>query len=507
MKDSPLALTAASEPAHWFLRPDEVLRMPHYTSGNAAEALIDGAAYFAHLAGQLDRLPKGAEVHLAGWRVTASERLQPDLPDSPTIAAQLGRLSARGVRVRALLWRFPFPPIGWLLPRFRDNVVFARQVRARGGEAVLDGRLRRDRPSAHHQKAVVLRAADEVAAYVGGIDLCRGRWDTPAHAGLPKALRGDFDAWHDVMCVVRGAAASQVWENFTERWNDPVPPGWASSPPPPITTPRPNGRPSGQQHVQVLRTLAPGIHPFAPQGEQSIGLAYERAIEQAQHYIYIEDQHVWPSSLTERLRDAAARGVQVVLVMTRQYEVPGLTAYHNTLRARTLERIRQANPENVRAFHLQQAAKGAAIYLHSKLMIVDDRLAIIGSANVSWRSQTNDSELALSIVDGEQVQGQMNGQAVAVSRFARALRLALWGEHLGLEEAVLNDPILALSMWPSGKAGTQRHHAVVHRVPSWQFPVPPLLASLINPHLKPDVPVERSSLFLSLLTRKSNPRR
>lgn len=472
-----------ADPDHWFLGPEAMRRAPHYTSRNAAEALIDGAAYFGHLAAQLEQLGEGDELHLAGWRVTPDQCLRPLEAESPTLSALLRRLSARGVRVRALLWRFPFPPAGWVFPRFRDNVVFARQVRDGGGEAVLDGRLRRDAPSSHHQKAVVLRSRNDVQAYVGGIDLCRGRWDTPAHAGRPKDLQGDFEAWHDVHCVVRGEAASQVWENFTERWNDPTRPGRFDPPPAPVRTPRPTGQACGQQHVQVLRTLAPGIYPFAPQGEQSVRLAYERAIERAEHYIYVEDQLVWPSSLTRRLCAAAGRGVQVILVMTRAYEVPGLLAFHNTLRHRTLERIRGCRYANVHTFHLRQASQAAGIYLHSKLMVVDDRLAIIGSANVSWRSEATDSELALAIVDGERVAGQIAGQPVEVARFAKTLRLALWSEHLGVEEAELDDPIHALAVWPSGRPGTQRHHAVVHRVPFPRLPVPPLLAALMNPHL------------------------
>lgn len=465
-------------------------RTPHYTSGNAAEALIDGAAYFAHLAARLEHLGPGDELHLAGWRTTPSLRLRPGVPGSPTLGEQLAELSGRGVRVRALLWRFPFPPAGWVLPRFRENVTLARQIRAGGGEAVLDGRLRRDVPSSHHQKAVVLRSGDEVQAYVGGTDLCRGRWDTPAHTGLPQQLRGDFGAWHDVQCVVRGAAAAQVWDNFTERWNDRTRPGRFGPPPPLLGTSRPSGLPCGRQHVQVLRTLAPGVYPFAPQGEQSVRLAYERAIERAEHYIYIEDQLAWPSSLTRRLHDAAARGVRVIFVMARQYEVPGLTAFHNTLRHQTLERVRAGNPVNVHTFHLRQASRQGSLYLHSKLMIVDDRLAIIGSANLSWRSQTADSELALSVVDGERVQGRMNGQPVEVTRFARGLRLALWSEHLGLGEETLDDPIVALAAWPHGQVGTQRHHAVNHRVPFPRVPVPGLLARLMNPHLASPVPTQ-----------------
>ncbi|NIS17469.1 MAG: phospholipase, partial [candidate division Zixibacteria bacterium] len=38
-----------------------------------------------------------------------------------------------------------------------------------------------------------------------------------------------------------------------------------------------------------------------------------------------------------------------------------------------------------------------SVYMHSKLMIVDDRLAIMGSANLSNRSMGLDSECCLAI--------------------------------------------------------------------------------------------------------------
>nr|WP_281260179.1 phospholipase D-like domain-containing protein [Deinococcus planocerae] len=112
------------------------------------------------------------------------------------------------------------------------------------------------------------------------------------------------------------------------------------------------------------------------------------------------------------MRDAAARGVQVILVRARVHEVFGLVAFHNALRHRTLEHIRGGGPASVHTIHLRQASRQSVINLHSKLMIVDACLAIIGSANVSCRSKGTASELALSVVDGERVVGRMGGKPV-----------------------------------------------------------------------------------------------
>jgi phospholipase D1/2 len=81
------------------------------------------------------------------------------------------------------------------------------------------------------------------------------------------------------------------------------------------------------------------------------------------------------------------------------------------------------------------------IYVHSKLMIVDDRIALIGSANINDRSMegNRDSEIALIVEDQELIDSTMNGEAVKVGRFSHELRKKLWREHLGFN--TLNDTI------------------------------------------------------------------
>jgi phospholipase D1/2 len=76
------------------------------------------------------------------------------------------------------------------------------------------------------------------------------------------------------------------------------------------------------------------------------------------------------------------------------------------------------------------------LYIHSKLMIVDDRRVIIGSANINDRSQKGDgdSEIALVIEDDDMIDSTMNDQPYQVSRFATTLRRQLYREHLGLIE-------------------------------------------------------------------------
>ncbi|PIA61264.1 hypothetical protein AQUCO_00300651v1 [Aquilegia coerulea] len=87
------------------------------------------------------------------------------------------------------------------------------------------------------------------------------------------------------------------------------------------------------------------------------------------------------------------------------------------------------------------------IYVHSKVMIVDDRMALIGSANINDRSLlgSRDSEIGILIEDKEFVDSSMNGKPWKAGKFSFSLRLSLWSEHLGLhadEIDQISDPVV-----------------------------------------------------------------
>ncbi|KAF5673758.1 phospholipase [Fusarium heterosporum] len=87
------------------------------------------------------------------------------------------------------------------------------------------------------------------------------------------------------------------------------------------------------------------------------------------------------------------------------------------------------NPEDeINAFVSEE------LYIHSKLLIADDRIVICGSANLNDRSQLgdHDSEIAVVIEDPTPVESYMNGRPYTASRFAASLRRYLFRKHLGL---------------------------------------------------------------------------
>lgn len=74
------------------------------------------------------------------------------------------------------------------------------------------------------------------------------------------------------------------------------------------------------------------------------------------------------------------------------------------------------------------------VYVHSKFLIADDRIVIVGSANLNDRSQLGyrDSEIAVIIEDTSRMDSRMNGDAFRVARFATSLRRQLFRRYVGL---------------------------------------------------------------------------
>ena len=89
--------------------------------------------------------------------------------------------------------------------------------------------------------------------------------------------------------------------------------------------------------------------------------------------------------------------------------------------------------------------KTELIYIHSKLMIVDDKTVILGSANINDRSMlgTRDSEYAVMINETPKLNSKMNGEDYKAANFAYTFRVNLFAEHLGVDpkNSILADPL------------------------------------------------------------------
>lgn len=171
----------------------------------------------------------------------------------------------------------------------------------------------------HHQKIVVV---DQEVAFIGGLDICYGRWDTQSHICIDenhmnlrwpgkdyinpnrtpylvhtdKPFVDNIDrslvarmCWHDIQQKITGLAARDVAYNFIQRWNHhrdftngDYPYIWL------ITTP-PSTETKGTGTCQILRQISEWSGSNG-EVETSILQAYINLIQQAEHYIYIENQ-------------------------------------------------------------------------------------------------------------------------------------------------------------------------------------------------------------------------
>jgi phosphatidylserine/phosphatidylglycerophosphate/cardiolipin synthase-like enzyme len=267
--------------------------------------LVHGATYFTELHRRVSQMRRGDLLMFVDWRGDADERLT----DSPgtEVGAVFAQAARRGVDVRGLLWRSHWDRFAF---SSEQNRQLGDEINNAGGQCLLDMRVRTG--GSHHQKFVILRHHDRPeldVAFLGGIDLCHGRRDDASHRGDPQPLPitaayGLRPPWHDIQLAISGPAVGDVETVFRERWENPQalsrsPIRWLADRARhdnPYKTPLPpqhaDPEPVGPHPVQLLRTYPRrmGGYPFAPAGERSVALGYTKAVSQARHLIYIEDQ-------------------------------------------------------------------------------------------------------------------------------------------------------------------------------------------------------------------------
>jgi phosphatidylserine/phosphatidylglycerophosphate/cardiolipin synthase-like enzyme len=466
----------------WFLSTEERgnpnSSIPTWCIGNTAEPLIHGKGYFSRLAAEVETLSDGDHLFFTDWRGDPDE-LTSD--DGPTVAELFASAARRGVVVRGLLWRSHWDKLAY---SEEENRSLGDEIRAAGGEILLDQRVRRG--GSHHQKLVVLRHPGRPeldVAFAGGIDLCHSRRDDENHRGDRQAMRiakayGKTPPWHDVQLALHGPVVGALDLTFRERWNDRSPLDQHG----PISTamdklkhadlhagrlpeqpPDPPAR--GTLAVQVLRTY-PAMRPpygFAPLGEQSIARGYTKAIKRARRLIYIEDQYLWSAEVADLFARAlrANPELHLIAVVPRHPDVDGkLSLPPNQVgRQIAVDVCRSAAPDRVHLFDLEND-QGTPIYVHAKVCVIDDVWCSVGSDNFNRRSWTHDSELSNAILDDERDEREPRdpaGLGDGARRFARELRLALMREHVG-EDTDLTDPADAVRAIEASAARLKRWH-------------------------------------------------
>lgn len=363
---------------------------------------IDGEDYFGAIRNSLHKAEH--EILIVGWDIDSRTRLvrDEDHPDYPSelcdVLQQLVK-TRQGLCVRVLSWDFamvyvlerellPARAFGW---RKKKRLHFQ-----------LDGQHATG--ASHHQKIVVI---DGALAFSGGLDLTKCRWDTRAHSAHdtrrcdPNGV--EYRPFHDVQAVVTGKAAADLRELVSRRWTN------AIGKPLPDQDNVGDGDALWPDDVAVRARSAEIA--IARTWTSAAGNEHIREVQQlyldmigaAQKSIYIENQYFSSATISEalasRLNDDD--GPDVVIVLPSETSGWLEQATMDTLRNRAIESLRGAD----RCGRLRIVAPmsdeltDTSITVHSKVMVVDNRVARIGSANLSRRSMGLDSECDLAFVD------------------------------------------------------------------------------------------------------------
>lgn len=385
--------------------------------------LVDGAAYFAALEAALAKAQR--RIVILGWDFNSLIRLRPERgEESPALGDFLHALAEAKpeLEIYVLVWRnsifyganvdIPLP----LAPRWSDHP----RIHFKLDDAHPWG-------ACHHQKIVCV---DDALAFVGGIDLTEGRWDTPEHCPEnPLRMKDGGEPYrpvHDVQAMMDGAAAEAIAQIAADRWRMAGGDGWA--PLAPQETPWPHDvEPMLTDHALAVARTLPSYESQAEAAE--IRRLNEAMLLAAKRSIYIESQYFALPEVAEILAWQLGRhdGPDVVLVIN--VESNGMLEQYVMAnnRDRMFALLRHADKyKRLRTYHpVSCVTPECQIKTHSKLIIVDDRYLRVGSSNLNSRSLGLDTECDVAL------EGSTDAARKAIAR----MQAILLGEHLGVAPA------------------------------------------------------------------------
>ena len=216
--------------------------------------------------------------------------------------------------------------------------------------------------------------------------------------------------------------------------------------------------------------------------ENSIHACYLELIMSAKNFIYIENEYfvsgncdkivknMIVEALILRIKKAAAHNesFKVMVFLPLLIDLPGRLEHNIDFKLiemfiyktishgdKSLMEILKKdenikNPSDYINFYglrthrkIRGVPKTEEIYVHSKIMIIDDDVVVLGSANINDRSLmgSRNSEIAMVIEDSKKIDSFISGKKVKVSYFAHKLRKKLFKEHFSLNDELCEDPL------------------------------------------------------------------
>lgn len=392
--------------------------------------LVDSSNYYRHLENALLNAQKS--ILIAGWDFNGQIALRPDRHNPE----QLGLLLRRLVDERPDLYIHILVWASGPIYSARQMRFFPREPWADHPRIKLCYDSRHPWRGSHHQKIVCI---DDSLAFSGGIDLTVHRWDTSSHlVNDPRRQDVDgkpYDAVHDVQMAVDHEAAKSLADLVRARWlacngSEIAPLGVISDRWPDRLVPD-----MRDVHISIARTMPSS---FIKHGIREIERLNEAALKSARHFIYIETQYLTcrriGAILSRRL--AESNGPEITIVVPKECHGGLESVFMGGNRNRLLGRLRRVDAYNrLRVVYPSIRNSGATedvpIFVHSKVMVIDDTFLRIGSSNFNNRSRGMDSECDLA------VEASSQPDRAAIAR----MRNALIGEHLGLEPDTVCDHV------------------------------------------------------------------
>lgn len=286
------------------------------------------------------------------------------------------------------------------------------------------------RPATHHQKLAVF---DAKRCVMGGLDLNPRRWDTPDHD------RPAQTTWRDLNVLLDGPIAADAARHLAECWNRDAPRAGREmadratyapvdaprfAPPNALTPPEaPAATRGAAPFIRLLRTLSirrRGPLTLAPGNvAHELEAGYLTLIREAKRLLYVETQFLRSRRIGKALRRAGKRKpeLRLIIVLPAAPERAAFeksrspsTRFGEWLQARTLRKVQEvfgrrcvvispARPAPRREQDRSALHGAGIIYVHTKAMVADDRVAIVSSANLNGRSLRWDTEVGVLVRD------------------------------------------------------------------------------------------------------------
>jgi phospholipase D1/2 len=388
---------------------------------NRAAVVVDAADYFS-LARQA-MMKARSQILLIGWEFDT--RIPLDQEPEDGAPGKLGPFISwlakerPGVSIHILKW-----DVGAIKLLGRGTTIFRLLRWAKSKQILfkLDGA--HPFGASHHQKIVVI---DDSLAFCGGIDMTGSRWDTRGHEDCDKRRRRPttgraYCPWHDSTMAVDGEAARALGELARERWR--AAGGAPIDPPECDGDPWPEELQPAFRDVEIAVARTKGAYEGAP-AVREIEALFLDMIGRAKRFVYAENQffasRVISEAIAKRLEEP--EGPEFVVINPKRVEGWVEEEVMSPARARVMEMLGKIDRHSRFRIYTPVTEGGDDIYVHSKVMIVDDMMLRVGSANMNNRSMGLDSECDLLL------DGQRDANRSAVEGIA-AIRADLMAEHL-----------------------------------------------------------------------------